>query len=141
MRILLFVFIAVALISCSQVESQASNVTLRKLRTVADQPDFTTLDAKDTFIALEGFTFVVLSPASDTGSRLLIWVDLKNGISIKAGDTVELDLSGIIFTRRKDGVLEATTERDFPYKVVPNQSTDPTFSSGTPPAGQESRHP
>jgi hypothetical protein len=31
-----------------------------------------------------------------------------------------------------------------PFKAVtnvPNQSTDPTLSSGTPPAGQESRHP
>jgi hypothetical protein len=26
-------------------------------------------------------------------------------------------------------------------KKMPNQSTDPTISPGTPPAGQESRHP
>ena len=30
---------------------------------------------------------------------------------------------------------------DFTNADSPNQSTDPTLSSGTPPAGQESRHP
>jgi hypothetical protein len=30
---------------------------------------------------------------------------------------------------------------DFGSGKTPNQSTDPTLASGTPPAGQESRHP
>jgi hypothetical protein len=30
---------------------------------------------------------------------------------------------------------------NLPRKIRPNQSTDPTPASGTPPAGQESRHP
>ena len=38
------------------------------------------------------------------------------------------------------GLTVSDSERMSP-RIAPNQSTDPTLASGTPPAGQESRHP
>jgi hypothetical protein len=37
--------------------------------------------------------------------------------------------------------LKSTSLEDLKYRFRPNQSTDPTLASGTPPARQESRHP
>jgi hypothetical protein len=73
-----------------------------------------------------------------------ILFDLKLSDHDSAEIEVGLDSSyGIdgTFKCERIEVLSAEPSNDKGALVSPNQSTDPTLSSGTLPAGQESRHP
>jgi hypothetical protein len=107
---------------------------------VATYPEFTTLDAKDKAIVLQGFRLTIASPRYFAGRRLRLWVDSAIKIPIQPGDAVELDISGIELTN-ENGVWTGYPAKGFPFEILPNQSSEPTLASCTSPAEQEPRLP
>jgi hypothetical protein len=136
MRFALPALILTALSACSRQENGAAVPHPGSMIAVATGPELTTLDAKGKAIVLQGFRFTIASPRYFAGTRLRLWVDSAVKMPIQPGDAVQLDLSGIQLTSN-DGVWDGYPTHGFPFTILANRSTDPTFSLGTPPAGQE----
>jgi hypothetical protein len=65
---------------------------------------------------------------------LLVWWQRQREAEYLGVTVAQIYIAG----KRPDSLIGAR-DNDLTFQLTPNQSSEPTFSSGTPPAGQESR--